>query len=77
MSIQILGPIRHAETIATGRSIRDLARLVKLYGKGRWRKRKGIANIVTPTGARRRAEIHWYEADGIGPKEFKVKRYVS
>jgi len=74
---KILGPITEAETFAIGRSIRELPRLRKLYGRGRWRKRKGIARVRLPNGTIRSAELHWYEASGIGKKEFKIKRFVD
>jgi len=74
---KILGPITEAETFATGPSIRELPRLRKLYGRGRWRKRKGIARVRLPNGTIRSAELHWYEASGIGKKEFKIKRFVD
>ena len=61
------------ETIAVGSSIRDLRRLVKVYGEGRWRKVKGIATVRLMDGSLRKAEVHWYEAHGIGKKEFKLK----
>lgn len=76
MYFEIIGEIIGAETIAQGRGIRERARLVKLYGRGRWRKRKGIADIRLSTGARSRAELHWYEASGIGKFEFKIKRLL-
>ncbi|MBI2360053.1 MAG: hypothetical protein HYV04_14360, partial [Deltaproteobacteria bacterium] len=62
---------------AVGIGIRDLARLRKRYGPGRWRKVKGIAMIRLRTGRIRRAELHWYEAHGIGRKELKRKRYLD
>ena len=65
------------ETIAAGRGIRDLPRLRRLYGKGRWRKMKGSARICLRDGRIRLAELHWYEAHGIGKKEFKRKRYID
>jgi len=65
------------ETIAEGRGIRELSRLVKVYGNGRWRTLKGIALIELSNGTTRRAELHWYEAHGIGRKEIKRKRYVD
>jgi len=74
---EILGPIGEIETFARGQSIRELPRLRKLYGKGHWRKRKGIATVQTPNGTIRSAEVHWYEASGIGKKEFKIKRFVD
>jgi hypothetical protein len=51
--------------------------LRKLYGKGWWRKRKGAADVELPNGRIRRAELHWYEASGIGKKELKIKRFVD
>ena len=77
MFFDILGPIKDIETFARGPSIRELPRLRKLYGKGRWRKRKGFANVRLPNDTLRSAEIHWYEASGIGKKEFKIKRFVD
>jgi hypothetical protein len=73
MDFEIIGEIANAETIATGGSIQDLARLRKRYGKGRWRKRKGIASVRLDDGTIRTAEVHWYEAHGIGKKEYKIK----
>jgi len=77
MHFEIIGEITNIESIAVGSSIRDIARLRKRYGTGRWRKLKGIAMIRLPNGRIRRAEIHWYEAHGIGKKEFKRKRYLD
>ena len=77
MYFEIIGDITNVETFAIGSSIREIGRLRKLYGRGRWRKRKGIARIRLSDGAVRRAEVHWYEAHGIGRKEFKIKRYVD
>ncbi len=77
MYFEILGEITHAETFAAGSSIREIARLRKFYGHGRWRKRKGIARVKLPDGTIRLAEVHWYEAHGIGRKEFKIKRYID
>ena len=77
MHFEILGEVAHAETFAAGSSIREIARLRKFYGRGRWRKRKGIARVRIPDGAVRLAEVHWYEAHGIGRKEFKIKRYID
>jgi hypothetical protein len=73
----ILGPITDIETFARGASIRELPRLRKLYGRGRWRKRKGFASVRLTNGIIRRAEIHWYEASGIGKKELKIKRFLD
>jgi len=77
MPFEILGPIEGVETIATGNSIRDLARLRRIYGPGRWRKMKGTASVRLAGGRIRTAELHWYEAHGIGKKEMKRKRYVE
>jgi hypothetical protein len=77
MPFEIVGDITQVETIATGRRIRNLTRLRRLYGGGRWRKRKGVALVRLRSGALRRAELHWYEAHGIGRKEIKRKRYVD
>ena len=76
-SFSIIGDITNEEVIAIGNSIRDLPRLRKLYGDGRWRKMKGIATIQLSNGRVRKAEIHWYEAHGIGRKEFKRKGYLE
>ena len=77
MEFEIVGDISYVETFAAGSSIREIGRLRKLYGRGRWRKRKGIARVRLPDGATRFAELHWYEAHGIGRKEFKIKRYID
>ena len=77
MSFEIIGEITDIEVIATGNTIRDLARLKKNYGLGRWRKLKGIAMVRLSNGRIRRAELHWYEAHGIGKREIKRKRYVD
>ena len=74
---EIIGEICDIETFATGSGIREIARLQKQYGKGRWRKRKGVATIRLLEGSVLRAEIHWYEATGIGRKEFKLKRLLE
>jgi hypothetical protein len=73
----VIGEIADIETFATGRKIRERARLVKRYGKGRWRKRKGLARVRLPDETIRNAEVHWYEATGIGRKELKIKRYLD
>jgi hypothetical protein len=74
---EIRGEITDVETFAIGKAIRELPRLRKLYGQGRWRKRKGVANVKLPSGTIPKAELHWYEASGIGKKEFKIKRFVE
>ena len=76
MHFKIIGELDAVETIATGSGIRELARLRKLYGRGRWRKRKGIARVRLTGGDVVLAELHWYEATGIGKREFKIKRFL-
>jgi len=76
MDFEILGEISHVETFAVGSGIREIARLRKVYGKGRWRKRKGIARVRLADGSVHLAEVHWYEASGIGKMEFKIKRLI-
>ena len=77
MPFELVGEITGIEIIAEGRRIRDLQRLVKLYGPGRWRKMKGQALIRLPSGRVRLAELHWYEAHGVGKKTLKRKRYLD
>jgi hypothetical protein len=77
MHFEIRGKISGAETIATGSGIREIARLRKHYGRGRWRKRKGFAEVRLKDGTISRAEIHWYEATGIGKREFKIKHLIE
>ncbi len=77
MYFEILGEITQVETFAAGSAIREITRLRKLYGKGRWRKRKGVARVKLTDGSVHTAEIHWYEATGIGKKEFKIKRLLE
>ncbi len=76
MQFEIVGELHNVETFAVGREIRELDRLKEVYGIGRWRKRKGLAQVRLKNGAILRAEIHWYEASGIGKREFKIKRFV-
>jgi len=73
MDFEIVSQITDVERIAKGPSVRDRARLRKWYGKARWRKVKGVANIRLPDGTIRLAELHWYEAHRIGKKEIKIK----
>jgi hypothetical protein len=77
MYFEILGEIANAETIASGVSIREIGRLRKFYGRGRWRKKKGIVRVRLENGETRLAEVHWYEAHGIGRKELKIKSYID
>jgi hypothetical protein len=73
MNFEIIGKIGHIEIIARGKNIRNLTYLRKTYGLGKWRKLKGIASVKLSSGRIRKAELHWYEAHGIGRKEIKIK----
>jgi hypothetical protein len=77
VDFEIIGDIQHIETIAVGSRVRDLTYLQKVYGRGRWRKLKGIAFVRLPNGNVRHVELHWYEAHGIGRKDIKIKRYLD
>ncbi len=77
MHFEIIGTIENIETIAVGRQIREIQRLRKQYGSGRWRKLKGITDIRLTNGSIRRVEVHWYEAHGIGRKKMKIKRFLD
>lgn len=74
---EIIGDIQDIETIAIGSHIRDLTYLQKVYGRGRWRKLKGVAFVRLLNGKIRHVELHWYEAHGIGRKDMKIKRYLD
>jgi hypothetical protein len=74
---EIVGAILRQETIARGVGVRDRRRLRRAYGEGRWRKRIGIAKIRLSDGSIHTAEVHWYEAHGIGRREIKIKRILS
>ncbi len=77
MYFEIIGEIGEIETIAIGGKIRDIMRIQKQYGPGRWRKLKGIAKVRLESGRICRAELHWYEAHGIGRKKMKIKRFLD
>ena len=77
MYFEIIGDITRVETFARGTSIREIARLRRLHGRGNWRKRKGIARVRLEDGTVLLAEVHWYEAHGIGRRDFKIKRYID
>ena len=77
MDFEIVGEISEVESIAVGSSIREITRLRRAYGSGRWRKLKGVARVQLRNGKIRQAEIHWYEAHGVGKREFKLKRYLD
>jgi hypothetical protein len=77
MYFEIVGTIADIQRIASGTSIRNVARLRKQYGVGRWRKLKGVATVRLGNGRIRRVELHWYEAHGIGKRKMKIKRYLD
>ena len=77
MYFEIIDEITEIETIAIGNKIREIARLRKQFGKGRWRKLKGLATVRLKNGRIRKVELHWYEAHGIGKRKLKIKRYLS
>ncbi|MGH9406759.1 MAG: hypothetical protein ACRD3D_13105 [Terriglobia bacterium] len=77
MHFKIVSPLEGVETIAVGGSIRSLPRLRKHYGKGRWRKLKGFAKVKLRDGTIAKAELHWYEAHGIGKREVRLIRLLS
>ena len=77
MEIEIIGRVCRCRTIVSGKGIRELERLSKVYGPGRWRERKGVATVKLPDGTLCTAEVHWYEAHGVGRKEFKIKAILG
>ena len=77
MNFEIISEIMDIEAIAIGSKIHDVTRLRRMYGKGRWRKLKGVARVRLRSGRIRLAELHWYEAHGIGKREMKRKRYLD
>ena len=77
MKFEVLGPIKDIEVMATGSGIRVLSHLRRAYGRGRWRKLKGIATVCLPNGTVRKVELHWYEAHGIGRRDLKIKSYLD
>jgi len=77
MSFELLSEIEDVEVIAAGGRIRDIMRVRKQFGQGRWRKLKGVATVRLATGRICRAEVHWYEAHGVGRKKMKLKRLLD
>ncbi len=76
MEVEVLGDITDVETIAIGRGVHIRRYLDRAYGRGNWRKMKGVATVRLPEGTVCRAEIHWFEAHAVGRKDFKVKRVI-
>jgi len=77
MYFEIVGQVSNVETMAMGRGIRTLRHVQERYGPGRWRKLKGVAVVRLANGRTRRAEVHWYEAHGVGKRAFKIKRFLD
>jgi hypothetical protein len=77
MHFEIVGKVADVQIIAVNRSIHIRSVLQKLYGRGRWRKLKGIATVQLADGTIRQAEVHWFEAHGIGKKKMRIKRYLD
>jgi hypothetical protein len=77
MYFEIVGEIDKIETVAVGGKIRDIMRIQKQYGPGRWRKLKGVAKVRLQGGRICQAEVHWYEAHGIGRRKMKIKRLLD
>lgn len=77
MGFEILGEIVEIQVIASGRKLRQRRELRRRYGQGRWRKLKGVAPVRLASGEIRQAELHWYEAHGVGRARIKIKRFVD
>jgi hypothetical protein len=77
MKFELIGKIENVQIIAVGPRVHKLQQLRKKYGRGRWRKLKGIGRVRLPDGSECDAELHWYEAHGIGKKEMKVKELLD
>jgi len=74
---ELIGDLREIKIIAVNLSIHELQRLKNQFGGRRWRKLKGMGLVQFPNGEVRRAELHWYEAHGIGRRKMKVKRILD
>ena len=77
MYFEIVGEISDIEIVAVGGNIHDIMRLRRQFGPGRWRELKGVATVRLEHGGVRVAELHWYEAHGIGRRKIKVKRFLD
>jgi hypothetical protein len=77
VTFEVVGKIEQVETVAAGPSVKVRSVLRKVYGRGRWRKLKGIATVRLSNGNLRRVELHWYEAHGIGKRDIKIKKYLD
>lgn len=77
MKFEVVGRITNVDVIASGAGVRLRRYLRKVYGRGNWRKLKGIATVRLPNGTLRKVELYWYEAHGIGKRDLKIKRYLE
>ena len=77
MHFEIIGEIEEIETMAIGGRIPDIMRIQKQFGRGRWRKLKGVAQVKLQSGHICKAELHWYEAHGIGKSKMKIKKFLE
>lgn len=77
MNFEVVDEIRDVEVIARGRSVRERRALSEQYGRGRWRKLKGVAIVRLSDGSTASAELHWYEAHGMGRRKLKIKRLLD
>lgn len=77
MKFAVIGVVRDVEVIAGGTGVKIRTYLRKAYGRGRWRKLKGVATVRLPNGAEHLVELHWFEAHGIGKRDMKIKRYLD
>jgi len=74
---ELIGELENVETIARGTGVRIRHFLNQQYGRGDWRKRKGVGLVRYADGKVGRSEIHWFEAHGIGRVMQKVIREVE
>lgn len=77
MKFEIISDIIDIEIIAVGRAIRELPQIQERFGRGRWRKLKGTATVHLADDTVRLAEVHWYQAHGIGQRRMKIKRFLD
>ena len=77
MDFELIGELSDVETIAVNLAIRENADLKARYGGRRWRKIKGFGTVRLAGGRVRRAELHWYEAHGVGRRKMKIKRLLD
>ena len=77
MFFKIVGKITSKELIARGAGVRSQNKLKKKYGGVTWRKLKGVATVQLHDGTQRKAEVHWYEAHGVGTRDIKIKRFLD